>query len=238
MPDRRKMLRVFGSPPRVLYKYLPLQYAQQLLRKGIFRVSTAAKYRSIEGAGRGRHDAGEATRAVKFEVPSEAEFTGANPLPSPFDKLINPGPEGHMILRHSVLTMNYDEGNTFIWCTSARFSPDLLEKFGASACVSIHEPVEFFQLASEHFPRKYVDCALAACVYRDRTEDVSQNSNLHPAMLKHPDYASEQEWRALWITDPKSQPVETDLTIHYWPLTRFCRLHHALPNAVGSTCIG
>jgi len=226
MPKNRPTLQVKVPLPRVLYKYLPLKYAKELLSKGAIRVSTAAYYRNEEDAGAGRQDATEATRTVKYVAPGPMEFTAASPPPYPVNEWINITEATHWRLKEGVsLSMKYDNPNTLVYCMSARFGQDLMKQFHASACVAIQKPTQFFQLVSEHFPLKYSWVALRQCEYRQRTEDVTENSGLHPVFLKPPEYACEKEWRAAWEPVSESQLAGPHVNIVCEALKRCCRLY-------------
>lgn len=178
------------------YKYLPKEYANELVEKGIIKINTLYGCRKIENCSE-RQDIEEGITKHK------AKGMTINP-----DGTRNIRVAFHNMTPKTITFTsdgyNLSSPNAYIYCLSSERSSQIMECFnGTDTCVEINNIEKFARIISY----KLVDLGLInegypagfwQCVYRDRNfgEDPNKTQGF---LIKDSKYQHQKEWRLAWF---------------------------------------
>jgi hypothetical protein len=130
----------------------------------------------------------------------------------------SPGDSPNRLIRISGVTFDARQecDDHFVYATSMIFDLEVLSEPGYDDCVVILDSVRFFAAISESIRSEAEFEGSYRCVYLPRTVP----NSVHPALLKDPQYSSQQEVRALWR--PKKPPIAPKI-IECPDVTQYCR---------------
>lgn len=218
-----------------MFKYMKKEYADRLLVMGQLRIGTLHDYRSTEHKS-GIADVDEGKKIVSHhikglnvvdsETPENAENIDFRAL-SEFNAVAMRNCK-NVVFQNVGLRRNIDSPNFFVFCTSTALSKTTMYEFeGADACLEIFDSANFYSLLTIALnritPVRFLGVQKVA--YKNRTEDWNGvDWGTHPALIKHPDYFSQSEIRAMWV--PLHDRVIHPVITGHWRLGEFCRLIH------------
>ena len=190
----------------VLYKYTRSQYAEGMVRRGEFLIGTLHGFRKIEEHGLAIGDADEGKKEV-VDV-ADGHWRDVTTRPNLATKFISAPPQADITFQNVQFQMNYDVPDVYVFCVSAVRADRAMHAFQADACVTIIRPEQFFRALDAALKlRKLVSgCMVRPCKYAERRRDVRVDGDMHPAFIKTPDYAYQEEVRAIW--EPRQRPIE------------------------------
>ncbi|MGZ8191279.1 MAG: hypothetical protein ACXWTS_08625 [Methylococcaceae bacterium] len=111
--------------------------------------------------------------------------------------------------------------NYYIYSLSEVFSPTLMKAFGYDACVRIDDTNGFFSVLNKSFRHHFNSGELHRCVYMSREVPHTEQHDIHPALIKDPNYAKQKEFRFIWESKATNiRPV----VLKCRKLSRWCSL--------------
>lgn len=202
----------YSQIPKVLYKYLPLQYAKQMLEEGTVKLGTLYGYRQSE-YGKARSDSTEGS--VKYSVKDIQENRDGTyniklPIRVNFNGSVN-------ISRDQLV---YSSANAYMYCVSSLKSSELMQSFTSDACIKINDSEKFFSIVTYRLADLGhilygAPIAAGKCIYQDEGKVINNNSNINQTpefFMKPAKYKDQYECRFLWFPQEKSSsPISDDL---------------------------
>lgn len=181
--------------PKILYKYLPAQYAESMINKGTIRIGTLHVYKKDEVAARQDEDEG-----VKTSFTEEITF-GELDIPEHIKKnklIAIKGPS-------SITVQNVIEvvPNSYIYCMSGTKSDEIMKAFNdCDTCVEISNPNFVMNEIYEVMLNMGLILPEAHWSYCDYSGRMFKGGSLNanPYVLKHESYKYQNEVRI--ILDP------------------------------------
>jgi hypothetical protein len=169
--------------PTRLYKYLPLCFADNLLRHGDVLFRNLAYFRKIED--RGRRDLLEGLHMDYPDNPVAIE-----------------APDRGMLWRGRAAFLNsINPERLFVFCLSEGLDDALFQEFLADACVEIDDPSEFIRRCRVAVARKFLlrDSGLlhgrVSYYAPNRAAPIDVTNPKQIAFCKHAPYANQREYR-------------------------------------------
>jgi len=204
----------------VLYKYTRAEFAQGMVQRGEFLIGTLHGFRRMEEHGMAIGDAGEGKKEVVDAA--DGHWRDITARPNLATKFISAPSQANITFSNVQFQMNYDVSDVYVYCVSAARNDRVMQAFDADACVTIKRPKEFFIALDKalRLRRLVSGCMVRPCEYTERRRDVRVDADLHPAFIKTPDYAYQEEVRALW--EPRQRPIQPVL-IHSLRAARFLK---------------
>jgi hypothetical protein len=220
--------RIFGYCPiewdfdKPLYKYLRAEHAELLLSEGALRVGTLYEYRDIETHGIEVGDDEEGYRYVYSDDPY-IDWRQPETVPDMVRKRIVAPPGANIWILNSTFAERKVNPDCYVYSVSEEYDPACMRELGYDACIRIDDPRAFFHalatvLARDHGMRRH---KVARCIYMDKREHYSRETDVLPALAKARRYAHQKEVRALWLTPTQKL---TPLILQCPAASQFCRL--------------
>lgn len=169
----------------LLYKYLPLQWAERFVSDGEVLFRSLSYFRAVEHAARG-----DEAEGVHLDAPNH-------------DVLLTTNTGIRVAGRYRYLR-SVDQERVFAFCCSTVFDHSLFRAFEADACVVIHDPAPFFIKLRAAVARAQVAVKpglrhAAVSYYRPEDKavlDVTVPQNL--PFLKRQEFSDQREYRAVY----------------------------------------
>ena len=192
--------------PTTLFKYTRREYADAMLKHGVFKIGTLHGFRRIEELGSAVGDAGEGTKQVFDEA--TGHWRDITSRPNLAQAFISAPPDANITFSNVGFEVSYDIPDVFVYCVAATLSQRAMDAFEADACLEITDPKRFFKaldaaLRARHLVMNYL---VGACIYDERRRHVRGDGGVHPAFLKPREYDYQCEIRCLW--EPRARPIE------------------------------
>ncbi len=215
-----------------LYKYTRRKYADDMVRKGHFKIGTLYEFLDVEKHGNAIGDAGEGRKVVYCQG-DEIAGKKTSELPQFLQEAWFDGEKKEVTIFPAVgMTFGVESlrRNLYVYCTSETYSEDLMREFGCDACVEIVNIAQFFVELTRELAKVRsilpVDPAVARCVYVGREQHHLDQHLLLPPLLKPPSYAGQKEVRAIWT--PTRAPIK-GVILHSLKASEHCFLKRILP---------
>lgn len=211
------------STPCPLYKYMKLEHAMGLVRKGILRIGTLYDFKNHEKYGPSVGDKDEGKRITYSE--DETDLSRPETV-SPFLRKHIRAEEGKYWKLSNIRSQVTDKSqNYYIFSVSEEYSHDIMRRMGYDSCVRIDEPEMFFGTIGGWLYKegkfKEKGFIAARCVYEDRSQHYSKTNRPHPAVLKDPRYSYQKEIRAIWT--PSTSEIEP-FNIQCYQAREYCHI--------------
>jgi len=184
-----------------------------MLTRGTVKVGTLHDFRKQEALGAEIGDSGEGTRLLTREnTYADIPAIEASPVLSSIWK-IEPGATNIHIIG-GAFSVQETYSDSYVYCVSHTPSEAAMRKSGYDACVRIDDPEGFFgELTQELYDVRRLITGkwfIGDCQYVDRTiEESALAAGVHPALLKPPIYAYQQETRMMW--EPRKVPIKPEV---------------------------
>ncbi|MEQ1484626.1 hypothetical protein [Methyloglobulus sp.] len=192
-----------GAP---LFKYLRREHATRLLAEGILRVGTLHEYRDVGRYGNRVGDSKEGSKGTMLKV-DRLDVMSKDDLPEFVRNSFEVG-SGKFTFINSTFLVTEDSPDFYIYSVTKRFSAEAMRNLGYDACVRIDDPASFFRALSHSLRHKGSFQGLHSCIYMPRYTPPDKQHNIHPALIKEPEYEGQQEQRAIWQpASSKPRPV-------------------------------
>lgn len=207
-----------------LYKYLPKQYANNMMNLGQIRIGTLLDFQDEKSYGSVIGDQTEGYRQVSVGDRSGGEAVNGQVGGVTFENFSFKG--GGMTIRQSV------QHDYYVYCTSYDRDIAIQNAFSVDAAVEIFDVEGFFRSVTEQLKAlKYTsdNGFLQKCIYEDKQVYIAPQKGKvnynHPVTpvwrQKEVKYAYQKEVRALWTpTNPKLVPIAIEVP----DISNFCRL--------------
>lgn len=211
-----------------LFRYSKKCHNESLVARGNIRIGTLHDFRNQEHK-RGIADPMEGKKSVRHFIGSATLGDGTiHDEANDAYGLIKCDVKNAVFLKDVVFQKNFDESDCFIFCTSYKYSKEVMDQFdGADSCVRIHDISRFVSrlteaLSSRGYP--ILPPSIVKVIYQGRIEDWNSKNNwgAHPAHIKEVEFEPQKEVRIIWSLKEKAliEPVileESDLI-------KFCEL--------------
>lgn len=188
-----------------IYKYLPKRFAEPFARQGAIKIGTLYEYRDTERYNAAVADQDEGASHTKLELQGggEVDLSKQSPEADFFRKYILTPEQQHVGLRMVLgdgarLIVSSNSEDLYVFCASTVFSLTTMAEFESDACIEISNALSFVKALSHTIRHKARLLACAEVKYLARTTDYTAPHQLHPAVMKDPQYEYQREWRALW----------------------------------------
>jgi len=139
-----------------LYKYLRKDYADLMVNKGIIQIGTLSYYRNLEDIARADLNEGKLEKSTTFRdaktINNKVEFD--DQLRFLHGSNINYTSGKIQILPGTTFSVSENILDSYIFCTSIKFSENLMEKFGAEVCVEIFNIQLFLDIISDELVKQ------------------------------------------------------------------------------------
>lgn len=207
-----------------LYKYLPRQYAEDLVRDGSTRVGTLYDFRRIE-LGAGVADPEEGLLQVSRQIGGEPHYFPPGTKEGAAMRFF--GIEGDASVQNIQFRRVLEHPDVFVWCCSTEFSADVEQSLeGAEACVEIRAAGTFFDELTRALnavrPVEFLGFREVTYTPRNQTWE-SYSPDMSAAFVKDPgSYGAQNEVRAVWRSLDKN-PIRPEFP-RSAALTEFCAI--------------
>jgi hypothetical protein len=198
--------------PKELFKGVPEQHLDGLLRRGCVRVGTLADFRGQEFSTRGVHDPRDATRLVVVDS-YRAPTAKASELPEPMGVIAESmvGPLARATYAFQDCSFDQAHPDAYVYCT---FQTIAAAKEMFSVGVRITNPYFFVRaihrrLAALDLIDGPVD--LGPCSYVSDSQDFREMSDVPLAFQKLSEFSPQAEFRFVWR--PRGAPKPLTLEV-------------------------
>lgn len=215
--------RVAQSPPQlVLYKYLPHQFAHDLVQQGRIMLRPLAYFQSCDRNDKARHDPdeGRLRRHRTVDGATSDELMANRPFEASFLAQMNLG-KGNVIQQCRFEQHVYTSPN-WCYCVSSKRSPLLKRQFQADTLVRIADAQGFFQAIQGRLGADCIGCHWARCHYIGRDFDPDSAPPELAPFVKEPRYRKQKEVRAIFYARQGVEPTDRLLTVP--ELTGICSI--------------
>jgi hypothetical protein len=210
-----------------LYKYLQKKYLDAFFLRGSLKVGTLYEYRAIEHYGDVIGDRNEGLHKTELSLPGGGEIDlGSNSREADFFRkhVLRPDQQNSkvkIVLEDGArLIAHSNSQDLYIYCTSSVYDPIVMKQFGCDSCLEITDPEAFFRIISHRIRHKGKFDGFGPVHYQSKYTHYTQPHQLHPAIMKEPEFEYQQEWRAIWV--PNKTP-RSPLFISVPKAVRYCR---------------
>ena len=206
-----------------LYKYLPLKYAELLVKNGTIQIGTLFGFRDEDKYGEEIGDKDEGSFTLFSLLNGELNPEDMNEIQKAAVGNIN----AEFI--DCVAVSRQESYDFYIYSTSGLFSLSLMRKISEEysekydACVKITNPVKFFELISQKLEGLAKYETTRPCFYMSKYIHYDRDKP-HPALSKAKKYSYQDEYRTLWA--PKNQDKITSTILTIPELTSYCELFY------------
>ena len=209
-----------SRPTPVMYKYLQVDHAQDLLRLGRVRITTLYECRAWEHEELGDPEEGKGTLT---QVVTNGTFSLDNQLRGPLAKAFAINAEN--VVMHNVTgKWDVDSADCYLYCMTLRPDFGVMKRFGYDACLRIRNPWRFINAISSHLWSKGLVqpvVELNNCFYESR-DRVWQEGQPPAVLIKDQRFQHQQEARAFWL--PTRLPI-SPLFVESPSAARFCEIY-------------
>lgn len=185
--------------PTHLFKYLPRQYAHDMVTRGTVRVGTLYEYRNEEALGSQIGDKDEG-RSMEYDYIGDRLLRSDSPESWIVKKAISLGPGATAHVVDATFREGGESANVLVYCTAKTYDESSMRAFGCDTAVRIHDVAHFFGALNDALLATVPGLGnggAKSCDYRGRHLQAGA-SVTHPAWLKDRRYAHQCEYRAAW----------------------------------------
>jgi hypothetical protein len=225
-----------------LYKYLPAQYAREMVSRGTILLRAPAWFREQEKKDVARGDRSEGTREVgipyttwpgKPPMDDESEAFVRKTLFPNMLKMIDEGSLS-MTGNSRVIEATRSPPGTMLYCMSSTLSADLQREFGTDTVVEIRNPDALAQCVCNALGRIYGGrraarerttfiAEMLECVYTELPVSPKDPlRNAHPCLLKDSRFKMQCEVRLVVHGNHPAFQSRTELPVHVPELVGAC----------------
>jgi len=218
-----------------LYKFLPSEFAKELISQGRLRIGTLFSFRALEQHGAARGDALEGSTGA-LAIVDHASIQPGAVLPPFFAKMISPPRTGQPVrLRNWIFEVAANDEDYFVFSLTSVADRRLFRAFDCDTCVRISKPRSFFTTLSEAISDRLMVCddpvaSMKSVIYGSRRGRYSEAFDHPGPFVKPSSYAYQREVRMLWT--PAARPIEPFVTT-VPTLSGFCELHSSEQRTLG-----
>jgi hypothetical protein len=170
---------------RILYKYLPIEFAERFVQQGEVLFRSLSYFRAVEHAERG-----DEAEGIHIDAPDNGMTLETD--------------NGVCVIGRLRYLRSINQERTFAFCCSTQLDEELFVKFDSDACVVIRDPENFFlkcKIAARHpFSLDASGLLHREVSYftpnREAPLDITNSHNI--PFLKHIDFAEQCEYRAVF----------------------------------------
>jgi len=213
----------------LLYKYLRREHADSFFARGTIRIGTLQEFRRVEEHGNavGDVDEGQHHTVFSFQGGGNIDLSEDSPAAEYIRKQIlgigDKRANVTMALHQDTRIIHRGQSkNYYIYCLTAHFNEASMREFGYNSAIVVHQPEDFLIAISRRIRHRGTPVYFGPVVYKDKITGWNKPHDVHPALLKSPNYAYQHEWRALW--DPigsNSRPIFVNVP----EAIRYCARH-------------
>lgn len=209
--------------PCPLYKYMKLEHAIDLVRKGSLRIGTLNDFKKSEKHSGSILDKDEGISVTYSE--DEMDLSRPDTVPSFLRKHVRADGVEYWKITNLRFQVTYNSPDYYIFTVSEEYSPNITRSFGYDSCVRIDQPEMFFGVLTDCLYKKGKikdgGSFAARCVYENRLQHYSKTGRPHPAILKDTSYSFQKEIRAIWT--PSETIIEPSI-IQCYPARNYCHI--------------
>ena len=133
-----------------VYKYLKREYAQKMMKDGSIQIGTLSHYRDIEDEARA--DRNEGKKAIVTIIEEDISIKNSEDWNKELGFLNGTNVQyirGNVeVPKNTVFSKKEDIPDAYIYCTSKKFSEDLMTKFDAECCIEIFNVQHFLNVVT------------------------------------------------------------------------------------------
>ncbi|KLU27665.1 hypothetical protein EOS_03385 [Caballeronia mineralivorans PML1(12)] len=211
-----------------MYKYLSRRWADTLVTVGNTRVGTLHDFRSLEH-GPGISDPEEGKKEIRASFDEPETFVGGAASGDAMAQLgVFKVAEGASATFSGLsIVRPIDHPDCYVWCASREKSRKAMSRIdGADTCVEITNVGAFFRELGVALAALCTVSRVGAgpVTYNERTEEWNRaNLGIHPAFLKGPSFADQDEVRGVWAPNPAEGSLKAKF-IDKSNLYKYCRI--------------
>lgn len=211
----------------MLYKYVKREHLEAFFRSGSLKIGTLYEYRNEEELGKVIGDGEEGSYVTELLSPHgrEVDLACRSPEANYFRQhILRPDQwdsKVKIVMEAGAnLIANTNSPNYYIYCVSSVFDEQAMHQFGCDSCIEITNPEKFFKAISKVIRHKGGFDGVHRITYGLKKTDYLNPHQVHPALLKDPQYSYQSEVRAIW--NPKKEP-RGSLFVKVPKAIRYCR---------------
>jgi hypothetical protein len=210
-----------------LYKYMPVQYAHDLVERGRFRLGTLHDFQDVENHGTALGDKEEGLK-LTYANPALVTMADSSPDGRFLRNFVDGTDSRTIIFDRCLFELNDRSPNAWLFCCSKRTSASLMSEFNADTCVEITDGREFFRAIFDRMAlgKKARQMDVMNCVYRNRAQHYSTEDGVPPVAIKEPKHRHQSELRAVFT--PMRLPIEP-IVICAPAVMAHCRILSGVP---------
>ncbi|HBC3454388.1 TPA: hypothetical protein KDY47_003241 [Vibrio parahaemolyticus] len=212
-----------------LYKYVKKEHLDAFFTKGSVKIGSLYEYRKEEQYGTVIGDKEEGYYETELSKSGTYEINlGDNSPESTFIRqyLSRPGQKNvdkKIIMSDgATFTVGTHSQDLYIYCVTNEFNRQVMEDFGCDSCIEIHNPEVFFKALSRKIRHKADFDIVTGITYGNKHTHYTSPHNIHPALKKSSNFASQKEVRAIWI--PRKE-IKAPLFFDAPKAIRACRVY-------------
>lgn len=197
----------------ILYKYLPLKYAELLSNSGCIRIGTLQSYRNTEHGS----EIGDMNEGVVFQYSHDKYAKRGDELNPLEEKVIKVG--RGMVVENNYVVRSLQSPNCYIFCASLSCKKAILEKLNRDcpedkydACVEIKNIDKFVNEITSAFSGQVKYVGRFNCDYIGRKHHYAKTIP-NSAIIKDPRYSYQEEVRFIWEPKEKNEIKPVRFTI-------------------------
>ena len=206
----------------IYFKYTKSKYLRNFFMQGEIRIGTLFDFQNMEkhGSEIGDNEEGEksANKLINWHGDSHSQ--------PKFDReFVDVRSENARVENVFACEITHSN-NLFIFSVSGTYSLEVMRKMdrGYDACIAITNPKSFLITVAEKMDEMDAVCSFDRCVYLNRHVPQDHKHNIHPAWIKDPEYAYQDEYRL--IMDVGEENIEP-FTLSCKQLTKFCSIKYS-----------
>jgi hypothetical protein len=208
-----------------IFKFSKKEHRDTLCKKGEIRIGTLFDFKSIEKHKGRILDLGEGTKTVNVffdKISLPANELNKYGLPFSGTGIVN--------LPNSTISLNYEEKDCFVYCSSSAFFSDSLKQAiedEYDACTLIIDPENFYKEIDENFDEGKL-ITISPCIYEDRTisvkwaehkDSIKTILDIPAVLIKPKEYSNQREVRG--VLNPNTENIIEPLIKTYRNLTKY-----------------
>ena len=213
--------------PCPLYKYMKLEHAIDLVRKGSLRIGTLNDFKKSEKHSGSILDQEEGIKVTYSE--DEIDLSHPETVPSFLRNHIRLNGVKYWKISNVRFQVTDKSPDYYIYTVSEEYNPEIMRRMlnenGYDSCVQIDQPEIFFGIITDCL---YKECKIkdgggfaARCVYENRSQHYSKTGRPHPTLIKDTSYSFQKEIRAIWTP---SENIIKSLFIQCYQLKKYCHI--------------
>lgn len=202
-----------------LYKYLPKKYLEAFVSRGSLKIGTLYEYRKTEQYGNVIGDKNEGLHKTELSLAGGGEIDlGIYSLEAEFFRrhILRPDQQAtnvKIVLADGARLISHTNSpDLYIYCMSSKYDPKVMDQFGCDACLEIVNPMGFFRAITHRIRHKARFDGFGPVRYMSKDTHYTRPHQIHPAIMKDPEFVYQNEWRAIWVpTKTLREPLFVDV---------------------------